>query len=53
MSFLVLVVDDESDVEIYFASNFGATSALAASPWILLNREMAPFNVSAMPTAHR
>ena len=35
MSISVLIVDDEPDVEAYFASNSGATCAPTVSKWIL------------------
>jgi hypothetical protein len=46
MSFLVLVVDDEPDVEMLFRQQFRRTCATTASGWILLSQRPALFNVS-------
>ena len=41
---LILVVDDESDVEMLFRQQSGASSAPAYSGWILRYQRIAPFN---------
>ena len=48
MNLLILVVDDESDVEVLFASNSGVTFALAGSPWSLPNLPKQHCNALAM-----
>ena len=47
MNLLILVVDDESD-RFCFASNSGATFALAGSPWSLPNLPKQHCNALAM-----
>ena len=51
MNLLILVVDDESDVEIFSASNSGATSALAASRWS--SRNLPQQHCNALATRER
>jgi len=46
MSSLILVVDDESDVEMLFRQQLDANFAPAASQWISPSQVTAPFNTS-------
>lgn len=48
VNMLILVVDDEPDVEALFRQQFGANSALVASPWNLRDRPRWRFNVLLM-----
>jgi hypothetical protein len=51
MSSLILVVDDESDVEMLFASSSDANFAPAASRWILPGQVKARFSTSMILVA--